>query len=129
MGELYDLSLVRYSKEVKPQLKSFINLDENKLGLEVNWELQSMRFFIYKKKKKHQLMKSQWIGLHQDKERVYAALILLVKRYYKLMQRLEPSGDLPMYTKMELKIPASHLHFHANAGTLQQILDKEIIYN
>jgi len=128
-GDLFDAELVMHSKEAKPKLKLFVNLDTNKLGIEIDRELGSLRFFIYKKKKKHQLMKGQWIGIHQDVMPIYKTLEALILRYYKMMDRLEPNGSLPMYTQIELRKLVSHLHFHANAGTLEKLLSKEIIYN
>ena len=129
MGELYDCELVLHSKEVKPKIKMFVNLDANKLGLEINWDLSAMRFFIYKKKKKHKLMSSDWIGLHQDVMPIYKTLEKLILRYYKMMDRLETNGSLPMYTQIELRKVVSHVHYHANAGTLEKLLSKELIYN
>ena len=129
MGELYDCELVFHSKEVKPKIKMFVNLDTNKLGLEITWDLSAMRFFIYKKKKKHKLMTSDWIGLHQDVMPIYHTLEKLIVRYYKMMDRLESNGSLPMYTQIELRKVVSHVHYHANAGTLEKLLSKELIYN
>lgn len=128
MSELYELDLVKYSKEEKPKLKSFVNLDSNKLGLEVNWELGSFRFFIYKQKKKHQLMKSNWVRMKAEKDQLYKTLLVLIMRYYKFMDRLQSDG-LPIYTQMELRSVVSHLHYHANADTLRKVLSKEVIYN
>lgn len=129
MGELFDIELLQHSKEAKPKLKLFVNLDTNRLGLEINWDLAAMRFFIYKKKKKHKLMSSDWIGLHQDVMPIYKTLEKLILRYYKMMDRLEENGSLPMYTQIELRKLVSHVHFHANAGTLEKLVSKEIIYN
>lgn len=129
MSELYDLGLVRHSKEEKPQLKSFVNLDGKKIGIEINWELGSLRFFTYDKKKKNQLQKSRWVALNQNQQTIYQALADMIFEYYKEAGRLDAKGRLPMYTQIELKVPVSHIHFHINAGTLKEILDKEVIYN
>jgi hypothetical protein len=104
-------------------------LDGNKLGLEVDKELGSFRFFIYKKVKKHRLMQSGWVRNGADQSELYKTLAKMIKRYYKLMERLGDDGNLPIYTEIELKKLISHLHYHQNAGTLSKILEKEVIYN
>lgn len=46
----YDISILKHSKEPKPKLKTFVNLDGQKLGIEFDDQLENCRFFIYTKK-------------------------------------------------------------------------------
>lgn len=122
----YKLDEVRYSKETKPQKKTFVNLDGHTLGLDIDWIANQFRFTIFKDKKKNVKAEGKFMSFDSEKENIKQELVNVVSQWYTSHGR---SADLPMYTRMELAIPASHLHYHLEAGTLSRILEKEIIYN
>ncbi len=126
LGNRYNIDILRHSKEPE-QLKSFVNLDGQKLGIEFNEELTRCRFFIYADKKAQSSYDTDWISLDDTLHTMKSVLFDMVRQYYKDKDRLI-RGDLPMYTRLELQIPAVHLYYHANAGTLPKLFEREIIY-
>ena len=123
----YDINILRHSKEERQQLKTFINLDNNKIGIEFDDKKTKCRYFFYKGKKKNADYYSEWVDLNETQANLGKPLYNLVKKYYRDHDRLV-DGELPMYTSLELGIPITHLFFHVNAGTLDKVLTKEIIY-
>lgn len=125
----YDISILKHSKEPKPKLKTFVNLDGQKLGIEFDDQLENCRFFIYTKKKKDASDYSSWVSIYEDEKKIQDVLYAMIVNYYQDHDRLASDGNLPLYTRIELALPIAHLHFHAYAGTLEKVLAKEIIYN
>ena len=123
----YDISIIIHSKETRPQLKTFINLDDNKLGVEIDEELQGCRFFIYNGKRRNQIYKSKWFRYYTRFEKMCKRMTDLLKMYYGDHNRLV-EGELPIYTVIEAKKLVSHLNYHILAGTLHGLLEKEVIY-
>jgi len=121
----YPLDRVRHSKESRPQKKSFLPLDGYALGLEVDWEHEELRYFLYKDKRRNTYSESDWVGFYAGEKALRKPLYDLVAKYYTEVGR----AGLLDYTKMELNIPVGHLHYHIWAGTLQRVLQKEVIYN
>ena len=66
----YDISILKHSKEPKPKLKTFVNLDGQKLGIEFDDQLENCRFFIYTKKKKDASEYSSWISIYEDEKKI-----------------------------------------------------------
>lgn len=123
--ERYDISQLKHSKESKPQKKTFVLLDKNHLGFAINWDKEIISFFIYKEKRKDIVLETKFMSLYSGEKKFSQELESLISSYYRLTGR---DPELPMYTKIELRLPMSHLNFHVNAGTLKKILDKEVIY-
>lgn len=123
----YDIQILRHSKEEKDQLKSFINLDNHHIGIEFDDDFKRCRYFLYKDKKKHADQYSDWVKMSGTRDELSLPLFAMVQKYYAEHSRLV-DGDLPLYTKIELMIPVTHLYYHINAGTLNRVLEKEIIY-
>ena len=123
----YDISILVHSKEPRPQLKTFINLDDNKLGIEINEDLRGCRFFIYHEKRRNQIYKSKWFRYYSKFEKMVFRMTDLLKRYYADHNRLV-DGELPVYTVIEAKKLVSHLNYHILAGTLHGLIEKEVIY-
>ena len=42
----YDINILRHSKEERQQLKTFINLDDNKIGIEFDDKKTKCRYFF-----------------------------------------------------------------------------------
>lgn len=126
MVERFNAELLRYSKEPKPKKKTFVVLDDNELGFELDWDSDTITFFIYKGKKKNQLLKGESISIYSGEVLIRENLYSLISKYYALRDR---DPELTMYTKIELNIIVSHLNYHAFAGTLKKVLTKEVIYN
>lgn len=123
----YDINILVHSKEPRPQLKSFINLDDNKLGIEINEDLQGCRFFIYHGRRRNQIYKTNWFRYYSKFDKMCKRLLDLLKLYYADHERLV-DGELPVYTVIEAKKLVSHLNFHILAGTLHGLIEKEVIY-
>ena len=122
----YPLQRVRHSKETKPQKKSFQPLDDYNIGIEIDWSNEKLRYFLYKKRKKSPYMESEWVGFYDGELALRKPLYEMVNEYFV---KTGKSDTLPIYTKIELNLPVGHLHYHIWAGTLQRVLEKEIIYN
>lgn len=122
----YRLEEVCHSKETKPQKKTFVNLDGHTLGLDIDWDANQFRFTIFKGKKKNVKLEGNFMSFDTEKDDIKENLVDIVSKWYTSHGR---NSELPMYTRMELAIPASHLHYHLEAGTLARILEKEVIYN
>lgn len=127
MAKRYHIDILRHSKEEKDPLKSFVNLDGQKIGIEFDDELTSCRFFLYTKKKAESSCETEWISLDETFQLMESTLFDMIRAYYKKTGRLI-RGELPMYTRLELRMPVVHLYYHANAGTLPRVLEREIIY-
>lgn len=123
--ELFKLEQFRRSKETAPQQKTFVALNGNEIGVEINWDDKTFCFFLFKDKRKNRIMETKHIPL-ETRSVYYRELIWgLFSEYYKTIDK---DPDLPMYTKMELGIYVSHLHYHAMAKTLPKVLEKQVIY-
>lgn len=110
--------------EVRPQMKTYINLDDNQLGLSVDWDNSMVGFFIYKKKKKFPIMESPMKSMSLEKAELEQLMFDLVQRYYNSQGR----GPLSKYTKLELSLLTFQIWFHISAGTLPRLVEKEVIY-
>lgn len=124
--ESYPLERIRHSKEDRPQKKSFVPLDGLSIGLEINWTDEQLRYFLYKDRRKNRTLTSEWIALYSSEQELREPLYAIISEHYRAAGR---GQTLPDYTKIELNLPIGHLHYHIWAGTLQKILQKEIIYN
>ena len=129
MVDEYRLDDVRHSREERKRLATFVTLDGCELGLEIQWELRGLRFTIFSEHKRNVIAKSRWISFAESQETMYDALQDLVRSYYVDHGKITEYEELPTHTRIELRVPISHLHFHINAGTLRTLLEKEIIYN
>lgn len=126
VGKRYSIDILRHSAE-KDQMKTFVNLDGDKLGIEFDDDLNKFRFFMYHDKKKNVKGETAWCSVTASMPKMEKLLYSMVAEYYNRAGRLV-NGELPMYTRLELKIPVTHLYYHANAGTLDKLLEKEVIY-
>lgn len=126
MSKRYSIQALRHSSE-KEQLKTFVNLDGKQIGIEFNDSLNKFRFFIYQDKKKNSEYETDWCSISADMHKMERLMRGMIADYYEAAGRLT-NGELPMYTRLEIRIPVTHLYYHANAGTLEKLLEKEIIY-
>lgn len=124
---LYDIKILCHSIEPRPQLKTFINLDGNQLGVQIMEDLRGVRFFIYKDKRKNQVMTSKWFPFNSKYSKMCKRMLDMLKVYYEEHDRLV-DGELPSYTVIEAKKLVSHLNYHILAKTLHGLLEKEVIY-
>lgn len=122
---LYRLDEVRHSKEEKPARKTFVQLDGNEIGFDLDWETEMVAFRIFKQKKKNTILEGSPISLYAGEDALCSNLKHLVSEYYRMTGR---DPELKMYTIIELSIQISHLNYHVYAGTLRRVLEKEIIY-
>lgn len=129
MIDSYRLDEVRHSREDRKHLATFVTLDGCELGLDIQWELRGLRFTIFRKHKRDKLATTRWISFASSQETMYNTLYELVLDYYREHGKTIEDNGLPTFTRIELRVPISHLHFHINAGTLSDLLQKEIIYN
>ena len=120
----YSLKLILKMVEVRPQMKTYINLDDNQLGPSVDWDNSMVGFFIYKKKKKFPIMESPMKSMTLEKAELEQLMFDLVQRYYNSQGR----GSLSKYTKLELSLLTFQIWFHISAGTLPRLVEKEVIY-
>lgn len=127
MINAYSIDTLRISKEDFPTKKSFINLDDNHLGFQVDTILGGVRFIIYGARKRDIVMITKWMPMIDNVLLYRSSLQALVKSYYKKHDRLV-AGSVPEYTKIALAIYAQHLSFHIQSGSLSRILEKERIY-
>lgn len=141
---MYDISLLMHSLETGDwygkQRKRFLNLDDNTLGIGIDQELNTMCFFIFKEKKtnivkyhsrrwnKDLKYRSAFIKLNCDFYIIWRTLNNLIYKYYENNDRLI-RDDIPTYTQMEMQKICGHVWYHIQAGTLNQLLEKEVIYN
>lgn len=127
MSKRYSIQILRHSCE-KEQLKTFINLDGNQLGIEFSDDLSEFRYFIYRDKKRNVVCETDWYKTDSTLPELEKPLHDMILTWYKEHDHGLKKNDLPMYTRLELKIPVTHLYYHVNAGTLPKLLEKEIIY-
>lgn len=123
--ERYPLDQMRYSKEERPQKKTFVNLDGNAFGIEIDWVAQTAMFFIYKEKRRNDIARSEVFSWWDDFNVMKKAMMKMVSDYYRKQGR---DPKLALYTKIELTLPVTAFHYHVNAGTIGTVCEKEVIY-
>lgn len=123
--ERYPLEQMRYSKEERTQKKTFINLDGNALGIEIDWENETALFFIYREKRRNDVIKSDSFSWYDDHMIIRKIMFKMISEYYRQQGR---DPKLAMYTRIELALPITAFQYHVYAGTLAQVCEKEVIY-
>lgn len=124
MIDRIDISVIMHSKEYKPKKKTFVDLDNQKIGVAIDWDNSRVGFFLYKKKKKFPTLESKLIPMQTDKDILSELLIDMISDYYEHVDK-EP---LSYYGTVELSIMSCHLWYHITAGTLKRVTEKEVIY-
>ena len=128
MIDSHKLDEVRHSRETRPHLITFINLEGCDIGIEFQWELRGLRFTIYREHRRNIEAKTRWISFDSDQQTMYDELLNLVTKFLRDHNWELDDNELPKYAQIELWIPISHLHYHINAGTIEELFTKEIIY-
>lgn len=95
------------------------------MGFDLDWNTEMIAFRVYKNKKKNAIIEGEPISIYAGEEALRSSLMRVISEYYRLTGR---DPELKKYTIIELSLPVSHLNYHANAGTLRRVLEKEVIY-
>ena len=123
--ERFDLDKVlENSPEEVPNMMTFVVLEGKKIGFEIDWEKQTVMFFLYLEKKRYVVRPSEILSWYACNAQLQHALYRMIVQHYKSIGK---KPRIPMYAEMELAIPVTQLNYHIWAGTLDKVLQKEVI--
>ena len=123
--ERFDLDKVlENSPEEVPNMMTFVVLEGKKIGFEIDWEKQTVMFFLYLEKKRNIVRTSEILSWYAGNAQLQHALYRMIVQHYKSIGK---KPRIPMYAEMELAIPVTQLNYHIWAGTLDKVLQKEVI--
>ena len=119
--ERFELIRLReHSKEPK-DFKTFIVLNEFKIGFEINWEKETVAWFLYKEKKRLASYMTEPLSLYAGTLALKHSLFSLINDHYKRIGK----DRIPLYAEMELSVPVNHLDYLVWSGTLAKALARQ----
>lgn len=119
--ERFNINKIRVSREAA-QRRTFVVLNDNRVGFEIDRVHKTIAFFLYKEKKKNAFMMTEHISWYVGVYRLKHLLFSLISNYYKTIGK----DHIPFYAETELSIPVYHFNYHVWAGTLEKALAKEL---
>lgn len=119
--ERFELIRLReHSKEPK-DFKTFIVLNDFKIGFEINWEKETVAWFLYKEKKRLASFMTEPLSLYAGTLALKHSLFSLINDHYKRIGK----DRIPLYAEMELSVPVNHLDYLVWSGTLAKALARQ----
>lgn len=119
--ERFELNRLREHSREKKDFKTFVVLNEFKIGFEINWEKETVAWFLYKEKKRLASYMTEPLSWYAGTIPLKHALFSLIYDHYKRIGK----ERIPLYAEMELSVPVNHFDFLVWSGSLERALARQ----
>lgn len=120
--ERFELDRLReHSKEKQANRKTFVITGGYNIGFEINWAEETVRWFLYKDKKRLAYKITEPYSLRLGTVPLKHTLLALIFEQYQEAGR----DRIPMYAEFELAVPVSHLSYLVWSNTLSRALARQ----